>query len=423
MKSKEIIKDHLGRTLLGPLNELGNELTELTTTIGSFVINGIRDKFQRSITFNIGKNHADYWMEEALYGILYRYNNLKKKGNLALNNISRDGSTLHYRLGNGHHNLKYRQYNIVLIIQSSVVTVTSGRNIRCTDYTVLTYNLDPNFVLYFEKDMIAHRNSLLKIKKDSPMINVFTDSHDPDGYTYWIKEAPIYKRSLGTIYLPREQKGLLIDTINRFFANREVYKKNGIAWNLKIILHSEPGLGKDSLIKAIATEWNRSIYYISGGKNGKFIPNAITSHEETLKSPVFVISDIDKYPFLIDDTVIDLENKDENIPFKMDYKQSFGQMINALDGVLSGDDRIIIMTTNHIEKFSKVFLRNGRINLIMKLDYVNSEVFRKYVYDIYGEILPKNIKLKSKTLSIADLQYDILFLQMSFEDFISKHCT
>ena len=34
--------------------------------------------------------------------------------------------------------------------------------------------------------------------------------------------------------------------------------------------------GKDSIAKMIASEWNRNIYYVTGGKDGRFIPNAIT---------------------------------------------------------------------------------------------------------------------------------------------------
>ena len=105
----------------------------------------------------------------------------------------------------------------------------------------------------------------------------------------------------------------------------------------------------------------------------------------------------------------------------MANKQQFGNMINALDGIMSGEDRIIIMTTNHIEKFSPVFTRPGRVDLMLEIGHVTPEVFRKYIYDIYGKALPANIKLKNKQLTIADLQFDAIFAKMSFDNIIAKH--
>ena len=289
-------------------------------------------------------------------------------------------------------------------------------------YTIITYDLSPEFVTLFEKDMLAHRNSLLKIKKDSPTVAVYQDYHESDGYTYWEKYLNINKRKLSTIYIPLEQKKLIVDTVNEFFANKEYYKKHGIAHNLKILLYGEPGTGKDSIAKMIASEWNRNIYYITGGKDGKFIPNAITSRGEDINYPLFLISDIDKYPFLINEPDMNMDDSDASSKEeKIKHKQMFGSMINALDGVLSGEDGIIIMTTNHIEKFSKTFLRPGRVDLCLNITYVTPEVFRKYTYDFYGVELPEDVKLKKNDITIAMLQFDVVFLKLTADEFIKKY--
>ena len=409
-------------TVLKPLSGLVDEnITDITTTIGSFLIRKIRGKFQRSISFTVGNKFNDKWMEEALYGILYKYNKITKSSRLELANESKDSTGLYYKLSNGTHSLKYRNYNILLCIQTtSTTSITGSRVMPVTTYTVITYNLDLEFVKLFEKDMVAHRNSLLKIKSDSPTLNVYTDYHESDGWTYWEKILTINKRKLKTIYLPYEQKKLLVDTINNFYASKKEYVERGIPWNLKILLYGEPGTGKTSIVKMIASEWNCNLYECTGGKGGKFIPNAISDDSEDVNYPVFSISDIDKYPFLINEPKVDMngENaKDE----KMNYKLSFGAMINALDGVTSGEGRIIVMTTNHIEAFSEAFLRPGRIDLMMEIKPVAEEEFRKYVFDFYGKELPKDIKLKDKHLKIAALNADTMFLKLSYEEFIKKY--
>lgn len=411
-------------TIANPIDRMVDEnLTDITTTVGSFIIRSVRGKFQRSISFTIGVNPADYWMEEALYGILYKYNNIKQKSKLEMTNKRgiMDGSSLYCRLDDGTHNLKFRKWDILLFIQTRNPQTMAGRVSSVRIYTIISYDLSPEFVESFERDMLMHRNALLKIKANSPTINVYKDYHENDGYTYWEKMLNIPKRKLSSIYLPYEQKKKLVDTINNWFASKQFYHDHGIPWNLKILLYGPPGSGKDSTAKVIASEWNRNIYMCTGGKNGKFIPNAITDESIDINSPLYVISDIDKYPSIINEPDTAIDNKDGAKEDALIQKQIFGNMLNALDGILSGEGRIIIMSTNHIEKFSDAFLRPGRVDLCMEIGYVTTDVFRRYVKDFYNIELPKNIKLSKDDLTISEMQRDVVFMKLTADEFIKKY--
>lgn len=73
------IENRANNAIITPINTIVDQnLTDITTTIGSFIVRSIRGKFQRSISFNIGAKYSDRWMEEALYGILYQYNDIKE---------------------------------------------------------------------------------------------------------------------------------------------------------------------------------------------------------------------------------------------------------------------------------------------------------------------------------------------------------
>ena len=410
-------------TVLNPLNEMVDEqLTDISTTIGSFIIRSVRGKFQRSISFTIGVNYSDAWMEEALYGILYKYNNIKKGSKLELMNKKgfNDGSCMYYVLDDGTHNLKYRDYNILLHIQTKQPTAASGRITNVRTYTIITYNLDPKFVQLFEKDMLHNRNCIFRIKSDSPTFEVWQDGHEHDGYTYWSKVAVLPKRKLNTVYLPKKDKELLVSTINRFFASKKYYEDHGIPWTLKILLYGEPGTGKGTITKMIVSEWNRCLYECKGGKNGRFIPDAISDNNKELVSPVFSISDIDKYPALINEQKVDM-NKDGAKEEELYNKQIFNNMINALDGITTEGGRIIIMTTNHKELFSDTFLRPGRIDLQLYVTYLVPETFRQYVFNEYGIVLPKNIELTDDKLTISKLQFDVIFRRMPSDEFLRKY--
>ena len=422
--TSDFVKRKILDTVVSPIDSMfSDSITDISTTIGSFVLRNIRGKFARSISFQIGSNWNDFWMEDALYAILYAYNDIKKKSNLSLINAAGqdDGSSLYYRLGDGTHSLKYRNYDIILVIQNAGTEVVSRRSYPRKNYTIFTYNLDQSFVVKFEKDMLTNRNALLKIRNNAPSVNVYKDLHEPDGTTYWEKSGMINKRKMNTLYLPIETKRTIIDTINGFFASKAKYRKMGIPHNLKILLYGGHGYGKDTVARVIASEYNRNIYYVTGGKNGYFIPEAIADNSDIVREPLFIVSDIDKYPFLINDTDIVLDSKSNVTAEKVNYKLLFGKMINALDGILTGEGRIIIMTTNHIEKFSPVFTRPGRVDLLLEIKAVTPSVFRKYTFDTFGLELPENIKLKTDNLSVADLHFDTLFLKTTPMEFVKKY--
>jgi mitochondrial chaperone BCS1 len=43
---------------------------------------------------------------------------------------------------------------------------------------------------------------------------------------------------------------------------------------------------------------------------------------------------------------------------------TFSGFLNALDGVASGEERIVFMTTNHIERLDSALIRPGRVDLV-----------------------------------------------------------
>jgi len=59
-----------------------------------------------------------------------------------------------------------------------------------------------------------------------------------------------------------------------------------------------------------------------------------------------------------------------DISFCARYQSSvtFSGFLNALDGVASGEERIIFLTTNHIEKLDPALIRPGRVDLSCLID-------------------------------------------------------
>ena len=64
---------------------------------------------------------------------------------------------------------------------------------------------------------------------------------------------------------------------------------------------------------------------------------------------------------------------------------TFSGFLNALDGVASGEERIVFMTTNHIEKLDPALIRPGRVDLLVSIDNASPEQARRLFTRFYGE--------------------------------------
>lgn len=63
---------------------------------------------------------------------------------------------------------------------------------------------------------------------------------------------------------------------------------------------------------------------------------------------------------------------------------TFSGFLNALDGVTSGEERIVFMTTNHIERLDAALIRPGRVDVIQLLDDASASQARRLFCQFYG---------------------------------------
>ena len=63
---------------------------------------------------------------------------------------------------------------------------------------------------------------------------------------------------------------------------------------------------------------------------------------------------------------------------------TFSGFLNALDGVASGEERIIFLTTNHIERLDPALIRPGRVDLAALIDDADPEQAKTLFTNFYG---------------------------------------
>lgn len=63
---------------------------------------------------------------------------------------------------------------------------------------------------------------------------------------------------------------------------------------------------------------------------------------------------------------------------------TFSGFLNALDGVASGEERIVFMTTNHMERLDPALIRPGRVDLAELVDDASPEQAQMLFTRFYG---------------------------------------
>lgn len=202
------------------------------------------------------------------------------------------------------------------------------------------------------------------------------------------------KISETTMVLTNEQKEIFND-VKSFVKSREWYETNGVPWRRGYLFYGNPGNGKSRLIIEIARIIGYKVYYVNLTDNSLTDGKLTQMLAGASNNSIIVIEEID--------TVFEKRKKVEE---KVSGNSiSFGGLLNVLDGVVAREGRIIVMTTNHLEKLDGALTRPGRID--RRIFFSNAT--REQKSEMVDRFLPKNSeKIKEELyemdLSMAELQ-------------------
>lgn len=219
----------------------------------------------------------------------------------------------------------------------------------------------------------------------------------------WMYIREQTKRPLSSVFLEKEKKETLLKTMDNFISRETWYVDNGIPYQLGILLYGSPGTGKTSLIKAIAGYLNYPIYYLSSQKLGK-LESAMSNLPEKC---IVVIEDIDSNS-LTHSRESEPKTSVDGLLMKEFAAISLSEVLNSLDGLFSAHGRILIATTNHIEKLDAALIRPGRIDLKLEIGHVNTEILKEFLLHFFPNeniVIPNIIK---DNITVAMLQNMVL---------------
>ncbi|KAH8170876.1 ATPase family associated with various cellular activities (AAA) domain-containing protein [Sarocladium implicatum] len=276
------------------------------------------------------------------------------------------------------------------------------------------------------------------LKKDENKTVIYRGSAGSfGGDPQWQRCMSRSARPLSTVILNEQVKKDLIADVADYLnpATRRWYANRGIPYRRGYLLHGPPGTGKSSLSLALAGHFRMRIYIVS--------LSSVVATEESLASLfidlprrcVVLLEDIDSAGLThtrddndspaaaaVAPTPLVAVSEDGNggdegaegliAPSSATGgggRLSLSGLLNILDGVASQEGRVLVMTTNHVEKLDKALVRPGRVDRIVHFGLADAtmaaSVFRA-IYALYdGEADPS---CKPSRLSAVEVNPDVV---------------
>lgn len=314
-------------------------------------------------------------------------------------------------------------------------------------YTDETQNYVDDGKIYYYNLRMKHEKQTVPLKNNDDDYSDYDDDYDDDEIK-WHKHVLKTFKTFDNIFFKDKQP--LLNKINYFLNNEEVYKRKGIPYNLGLLFHGTPGCGKTSCIKAISNYTGRHVVEINLNRvktctefvsifNDMMMNDSYVPHDKK----IIVLEDIDcmidiiksrKNMNKIDDNLqndIDdikmikmlMMNKyKKNKNFEPTDKLTLSCILNTIDGVLENYGRILIITTNYVDLLDEALIRPGRVDAKIEFTKCDRTMYQDIIENYYDTKIQDDVPFIENSHSPAEV-LEICSMYNDVDDAIKKLIT
>lgn len=178
--------------------------------------------------------------------------------------------------------------------------------------------------------------------------------------TNWEKFGePRRKRPIESVILHKGIKERIVADVQDFLDSSKWYYDRGIPYRRGYLLHGPPGSGKSSFIQALAGQLDYNIAILNLSERG--LTDDRLNHLLTIipKRTLVLLEDAD--------AAFDNRRTQTDADGYRGANVTFSGLLNALDGVASAEERVLFLTTNHIERLDSALIRPGRVDMTVRI--------------------------------------------------------
>lgn len=228
------------------------------------------------------------------------------------------------------------------------------------------------------------------------------------------------RKDISTLYLRKSNMNSLLSSLSQFRDHKDILAKHGLRNKLNIILYGLPGTGKSTTIDAVATYLGKDIYYVdlnNASSNADLHMMFDYVNKNVKNGGIVVLEDIDSMTDLVlqrSDVVLQKNNNNNNnntnnnnnnnnnvnkinletVSSSMkdiDSKITLEYFLNILQGTLTMEDSVFIVTTNYFNKLDTAFVRDGRFDVKLELKMCDHYQIKTIYKDFIGREIPEDL--------------------------------
>ena len=188
---------------------------------------------------------------------------------------------------------------------------------------------------------------------------------------------PKTKRPLESVLLDEGVKEDLLRDVRDFLGSQEWYVGRGIPYRRGYLLFGPPGSGKSSFIHALAGELDFNVAMINLSEMGMTDDKLAYLLTKLPKRSLLVLEDAD---------AAFVNRKQRQADGYSGATVTYSGLLNALDGIAAGEERIAFLTTNHIDRLDPALIRPGRVDMMMRIGEATRHQAAQMWDRFYGDV-------------------------------------
>ncbi|XP_058738794.1 AAA-ATPase At2g46620-like [Vicia villosa] len=148
-----------------------------------------------------------------------------------------------------------------------------------------------------------------------------------------------------TITMESDLKNKLKSDLESFLKGKQYYHRNGRIWKRSFLLYGSSGTGKSTFVAAMANFLSYDIYHMDLSKLHTDSDLKSLFLQTTPKS-IILVEDLDRFLAVQSSTAL-----------------SLSAMLNFMDGICNGEERVMVFTMNSKDNVDPDLLRPGRVDV------------------------------------------------------------